>query len=78
MDENYTVTPGDTLNEVPTDNKKALASGAVATVVTFLTSLQIAMSGGVTGEEWVGIALGTVIGAAAGFGITYATPTKVK
>lgn len=74
----YTVVKGQTLNAVPTDSKKALASGVTGTVVTFLSTLQIALSGGVTPEEWVGIALATVIGGAAAFGITYTVPTRVK
>ncbi len=74
----YIVAAGEKLNAIPTDTKKALASGVVATLVAFLGTLQVAIDGGVTPEEWVSIALTTVIGAAAGFGITYATPTKVR
>lgn len=74
----YTVASGEKLNAVPTDSGKAIASGVVATVVTFLSTLQVAIEDGITTGEWVSIALATVIGAAAGFGITYATPAKVK
>jgi hypothetical protein len=56
---------------------KAVAAGATGTAVAFLSALGVAMPGGVTGEEWVAIALATVIGMAAAFGITWATPTKV-
>jgi hypothetical protein len=74
----YAVQQGQSLNDVPTDNKKALAGGAVTTVVAFLGTLKLAMPEGVTGSEWVDIALATVIGAATGFGVTYLTPTKIK
>jgi hypothetical protein len=57
---------------------KAIASGVVGTAVAFLGGLGIAYTDNViTGQEWVNIALATVLGAAAAFGITYATPTKV-
>lgn len=57
---------------------KAFAGGAVTTVVAFLTAFITANADqAVTGNEWAGIALATVLGAAAGFGITYVTPTTV-
>lgn len=57
---------------------KAVASGVTATAVAFLTALITANAdGSVTSGEWLSVALATVIGAAAGFGITYATPTSV-
>lgn len=58
---------------------KAWAAGGVSTLIAFLSGLNIAMSDEkVTGNEWVDIALFTVIGAAAGFGITYAVPNRAK
>jgi hypothetical protein len=57
---------------------KSIAGGVVATALGFLAPLGVAISDGqVTGQEWVAIATATILGAAAGFGITYATPTKV-
>jgi hypothetical protein len=58
---------------------KAIASGITGTAVAFLGGLGIAYADGVvTGQEWVNIAIATVLGAAAAFGITYATPSSVK
>lgn len=57
---------------------KAVASGAVGTAVAFLTALIVANSDEVvTGGEWLTVALATVIGGAAAFGVTWATPTSV-
>lgn len=57
---------------------KAVASGVVGTAVAFLGGMGIAYADNViTGQEWINIALATVLGAAAAFGITYATPTTV-
>lgn len=57
---------------------KAVASGVTATVVAFLTATITANAdGAVTSGEWLTVALATVVGAAAGFGITFATPTSV-
>lgn len=57
---------------------KAIAAGAVGTAVAFLSSLSQAAPGGLTGQEWVDIALATVIGGAAAFGITYSVPNRAK
>ena len=79
MEQNeYTVASGEKLDAVPTDSKKAIAGGAVTTVVAFLGTLKLAMPEGITGSEWVDIAMATIIGAATGFGITYLVPTRVK
>lgn len=57
---------------------KAVASGLTATVIAFLTATITANAdGAITSGEWLTVALATVVGAAAGFGITYATPTSV-
>lgn len=57
---------------------KMVAAGVTGTAVAFLSALGVAYAdGNVTGQEWVNIALATVIGAAAAFGITWATPTSV-
>lgn len=57
---------------------KAVASGVTGTAIAFLGGLGIAYADNVvTGQEWINIALATVLGAAAAFGVTYATPTKV-
>lgn len=54
---------------------KAIASGVAATLVAFLTGMGTALqTPGVTPEEWVAVALATVIGGAAGFGITWQAP----
>lgn len=57
---------------------KAVAGGIAGTAVAFLGGLGIAYTDNViTGQEWVNIALATVLGAAAAFGVTFATPTTV-
>lgn len=57
---------------------KSIASGVAGTLVAFLTGLGVAIADSdVTGQEWVNIALATVIGAVAAFGITYQTPTSI-
>lgn len=57
---------------------KAVASGVTATAVAFLTALITANAdNAVTSGEWLAVALATVVGAAAGFGIPFATPTTV-
>lgn len=57
---------------------KAIASGIAGTAIAFLGGLSIAYADDViTGQEWVNIAIATVLGATAAFGITYATPTNV-
>jgi len=78
MNDEYTVASGQTLNDVPTTNTKAIAGGVTATVLAFLTGLGTAMDNGVTGQEWVTIAIGTVAAGATAFGITYNAPTRVK
>lgn len=66
-DANVTLGPG-----------KAVASGITGTAVAFLTALIVANSdNAVTSGEWLTVALATVVGAAAAFGITWATPTTV-
>lgn len=59
---------------------KAWAAGAAGTAVAFLTSLHQALDDSVvTGQEWTSVALATVIGGAAAFGITWAAPpNRVK
>lgn len=55
-----------------TANRRTLLTGVAATLVSFLGGLQVAYNDGVvTNPEWVDIALMTVLGAAAGFGITW-------
>jgi fatty acid desaturase len=57
---------------------KAIASGITATVIAFLTATITANAdGAITSGEWLTVALATAVGVAAGFGITYATPTSV-
>jgi hypothetical protein len=66
-------------DQVTLGPSKAVASGVTATVVAFLTATITANAdGAITSGEWLGVALATVVGAAAGFGITYSTPTTVK
>lgn len=76
------ITPGTTIKssspEVTIGPGKAVASGITGTAVAFLTATIVANSDGVvTSGEWLSVALATVVGAAAAFGITYATPTSV-
>lgn len=57
---------------------KAVASGIVGTAVAFLTALITANAdGAVTSNEWLAVALATVVGGAAAFGVTWKTPTSV-
>lgn len=57
---------------------KAIAGGIVGTTVAFLSALIVANSDeAVTSGEWLTVALATVLGGAAAFGITWATPTSV-
>lgn len=59
------------------NSSKAVAAGVTGTLVSFLTGLQVAVQDSVvTQNEWVTIALATVIGAAAAFGITWAAPAN--
>lgn len=62
----------------PMTAHKAWAGGIVSTLIAFLTPLKFAMENGITGAEWVDIATFTIIGAAAGFGITYVVPNRAK
>lgn len=59
------------------NSNKAIASGIGGTMVAFLTGLSTALQdGGVTSQEWVTVALATVIGAGAAFGFTWAAPAN--
>lgn len=61
-----------------TTKSKAWAAGITGTVVAFLSTLITATSDNVvTTNEWTTVALATVIGGAAAFGVTWSTPTKV-
>lgn len=52
-------------------------SGVITTVVAFLGALKLAVADdGISLQEWVDIAETTVIGAAVGFGIAYASPAR--
>lgn len=54
---------------------KAIASGIAGTLVAFLTGMTTALqTPGVTDQEWVAVAMATVIGGAAAFGITWQAP----
>lgn len=56
---------------------KAIAAGVTGTLVAFLTGLATAVqSPGVTDQEWVAVALATVLGGAAAFGITWNAPAN--
>lgn len=56
---------------------KAIAGGVAGTLVAFLTGLSTALqTGGVTEQEWVTVALATVLGGAAAFGLTWASPAN--
>jgi hypothetical protein len=60
-----------------TTSTKAIASGVAGTLVAFLTGLRLAIDdASVTQGEWVTIALATVIGGAAAFGLTWASPAN--
>lgn len=63
----------------PQTSAKAIASGVTGSAVAFLSALiPAAEDNVVTGQEWLTVALFTVIGAAAAFGITWAVPNKAK
>lgn len=56
---------------------KAIAAGVTGTLVSFLTGLGTALqTPGVTDQEWVAIALATVLGGAGAFGITWSAPAN--
>jgi len=56
---------------------KAVAGGVAGTLVAFLTGLGTAMqTPGVTSQEWVTIALATVLGFAGAFGLTWGAPAN--
>lgn len=56
---------------------KAIAAGVTGTLVAFLTSLGTAVqTPGITDQEWVAVALATVLGGAAAFGITWNAPAN--
>lgn len=58
-----------------TSSTKAIAGGTAGTLVAFLTGLTTALqTPGVTDQEWVAVALATVLGGAAAFGLTWASP----
>lgn len=63
--------------EGKTTSTKAIAGGVAGTLVAFLTGLTTAIDDSVvTQGEWVTIALATVIGGAAAFGLTWASPAN--
>lgn len=67
----------DSQSQPKTTATKAIAAGITGTVVAFLTSLITAQADDVvTSGEWTVIALGTVIGAAAAFGVTWQAPAN--
>lgn len=56
---------------------KAIAGGIAGTIVAFLTGMTTAVqSPGITDQEWVAVALATVLGGAAAFGITWNAPAN--
>jgi predicted regulator of Ras-like GTPase activity (Roadblock/LC7/MglB family) len=60
-----------------TTSTKAIAGGVAGTLVAFLTGLTTALqTPGVTDQEWVAVALATVLGGAAAFGLTWTAPAN--
>lgn len=58
---------------------KAILGAAVATAVAFLGALSTALvDGTVTGQEWVNIALATVLALGGVGGLVYAVPNRPK
>lgn len=58
---------------------KALLGAAVATAVAFLGALSTALDDGtVSGQEWISIALATVIALGGVGGLVYAVPNRPK
>lgn len=56
---------------------KAIAGGVAGTAVAFLTGLTTALqTPGITDQEWVAVALATVLGGSAAFGLTWASPAN--
>jgi hypothetical protein len=76
------IVPGETVSssspKVTLGTAKSVAGSITTTVLAFLTAVLFANGDEViTANEWLSIGIATVIGAAAGFGIPYITPTKV-
>lgn len=58
---------------------KAILGAAVATAVAFLGALSTALDdGAVTGQEWISIALATIIALGGVGGLVYAIPNRPK
>ena len=56
---------------------KAVWAGIAGTLIAFLTRLEAAVDvGGVSDKEWVAVALATVVGGAAAFGLTWFAPAN--
>lgn len=63
--------------EGKTTSTKAIAGGIAGTLVAFLTGMGTALqSPGITEQEWVAVALATVLGGSAAFGLTWASPAN--
>ena len=64
---------------IKTTAAKAVVGAAIATAVAFLGVLSTALDDGVvTGQEWVSIALATVIALGGVGGVVYAVPNRPK
>jgi hypothetical protein len=64
-------TPG-----TPQTNTKAIVSAAWAGTLTALSGIQIALSEGITADEWLGIGIATIIAVGGGFGLTWGARNK--
>lgn len=63
--------------EGKTTSTKAIAGGIAGTLVAFLGSMiTAAQTPGVTQEEWLVVALATVLGGAGAFGLTWGAPAN--
>jgi hypothetical protein len=63
--------------EGKTTSTKAIAGGIAGTIVAFLGStITAAQTPGITQEEWLVIALATVLGFAGAFGLTWGAPAN--
>lgn len=63
--------------EGKTTSTKAIAGGVAGTAVAFLTGLTTALqTPGINDQEWVAIALATVLGFAGAFGLTWGAPAN--